>query len=294
MATTTRKNSNPLRSLNVDYFASGSNHAGEIDGLASIGHSIGVAVNELNDEAIEALKATAGAVPVFVDSGAFSEVEFPGGVPTVVKPITSSEWTRRLELYQELAEALGAALMVVAPDQVAFPGETLGRLSRYRKQVQAIAATGAKVLVPLQGKNKVGFWRRAQLALNMTEADGLVPAFPCKKNATTPVEIQAFVAAVRPKAVHCLGMGSRNKAALGLCQALRELDQDLAITLDSNLIRANVGRSGDKARAYTAAQDEVRAAATERGESLPVRMVKASGIRGAFLPMTGQLQLGVC
>ena len=288
---TPRKDSNPLRRLGVDYFASGSNHAGEIDGLASIGHSVGVAVDQLNAEAVEALKATAGKVAVFVDSGAFSEVDFPGSVPTVVKPISAAEWTRRLALYLELAEVLGSALSVVAPDQVAFPGETLGRLSRYRKQVAAIAATGAKVLVPLQGKNKVDFWRKAQLALD--RCPNLIPSFPCKKNATTPVEIQAFVAAVRPKAVHCLGLGARNKAALGLCVALRELDTDLTITLDSNLIRANVGRSGGKARAYTAAQDALVAQAAAAGRELSVRAKKDAAIVAAFLPVTAQLLLGV-
>lgn len=183
--TRTRKNTNPLAADGVTYFASGSNHAGEIAGWASIGAPIGVAVNELNEAAIQALEATAGSVPVFVDSGAFSEVAFTP-VPTVVKPISPAEWDVRLALYLRLAKVLGAALTVVAPDQVAFPGETLGRLSKYRKQVQAIAKAGAKVLVPLQGSDKVKFWKQAKMALNMTERDGLVPALPCKKERDEP------------------------------------------------------------------------------------------------------------
>jgi hypothetical protein len=43
-------------------------------------------------------------VPVFVDSGAFSEVDFPQGVPTVVKPITAAEWAGRLATMLDLAQ----------------------------------------------------------------------------------------------------------------------------------------------------------------------------------------------
>jgi hypothetical protein len=276
-----RKNTNPLTSEKVTYFASGSNHAGEIEGWASIGAPVGVAAPDLNAAAVEALKATAGKVPVFVDSGAFSEVEFGANGPQVVKPMTADDWNARLALYLELAQVLGAALTVVAPDKVGFAGETLGRLSKYRKQVKAIAATGARVLVPLQGADKVTFWKRAQLALDMTEADGLVPALPCKKNATSPAEVVAFVKAAKPRAIHCLGLGARNTNAAALVRELRAVDADVEISLDSNAIRANVGRRGRLAP-LTAATDEVVAEAQAAGRSLTVRAKKAAAIRRAF------------
>ena len=72
----------------VTYFASGSNHAGEIQALDSVDHSIGVTAPKLNEAAIQAVEASTD-VPVFLDSGAFGEVEFPAGVPTVVKPISA-------------------------------------------------------------------------------------------------------------------------------------------------------------------------------------------------------------
>lgn len=257
----TRKNTNPLTAEGVTYYHSGSNHPGEIEGWASIGAPIGVAVNELSREAIEALKATAGAVPVFVDSGAFSEVTFPNGIPTVTKPIDAAEWANRLAVYQELADALGSALTVVAPDQIAFPAETLDRLETYRAEVAALAAAGARVLVCLQGTDKVAFWAEAQAVLGLSEVDGLCPALPMKKNATAVEEAAHFVATVQPASVHCLGLGARNQNAAELVRQLRELDADVEITLDSNALRANVGRNhADKGRAsapLTAALDAI-------------------------------------
>lgn len=261
--TRTRKNTNPLTAQGVTYFHTGSNAAGEIEGWASIGAPIGVAVDQLKTPAIKALKATAGSVPVFVDSGAFSEVDFPDGVPTVVKPISADEWTQRLAVYLDLAQVLGAALTVVAPDQVGFAAETLQRLALYREQVRELAATGARVLVCLQGVDKVAFWNEAQAVLGMTEADGIVPALPCKKNATSPEQVVEFVKAARPASVHCLGLGARNDNAADLVRALRAADADLDITLDSNALRANVGRDHDNGGAalasapLTAALDEI-------------------------------------
>lgn len=263
MARRTRKNTNPLAGDKVTYFHSGSNHAGEIEGWASIGAPIGVAVDQLKADAIKALKATAGSVPVFVDSGAFSEVEFPkDSAPVVAKPISAAEWTRRLAVYQDLAETLGSALTVVAPDMVAFPAETLTRLATYREQVRKLAATGARVLVCLQGADKAAFWQQAQDVLGLTEADGIVPALPCKKNATSPAEVVDFVKAARPASVHCLGLGARNQNAAGLVQALRAVDADLDITLDSNALRANVGRDHEDGGKATASLTEALDAIT--------------------------------
>lgn len=290
-----RKNTNPLAGQKVTYFHSGSNHAGEIEGWASIGAPIGVAVNELRSEALQALKDTAGSVPVFVDSGAFSEVEFGAAGPVVTKPISPAEWTKRLATYQELAEVLGSALTVVAPDMVAFPAETLARLATYREQVRALAATGARVLVCLQGADKAAFWDEAQAVLGMTEADGLVPALPCKKNATSPADVVAFVQAARPRALHCLGLGARNANAADLVRALRAVDADLEISLDSNAIRANVGRRAGGAP-LTVATDAVVVAALAAGRTLTVRAKKAAAIRAAFTygnPEPQQMVLGL-
>ena len=230
----------------VTYYASGSNHAGEIEGFTRLGHAIGVTAPKLGEAAIEALERTAGSVPVFVDNGAFGEIAFGANGPEVVKPLRSKDWERIFATYDRLADALGAQLTVVAPDKVAFPQETLARFERYSGRVQAVAAKGAAVLVPLQGADKVAFWAKSQRALGMAEADGLVPALPCKKNATSLAEVIAFCAATQPKRVHLLGLGSANKNARKVVEGIREVAPETEITLDSCLITASVGKSNGR------------------------------------------------
>jgi hypothetical protein len=224
----------------------------------------------MNSEAAT-VELEAASVPVFLDSGAFSEVEFAKPHPTkktkkgtpvmvpcapfVAKPISDDDWKARLAYSERLARALGDRLYFVAPDQVAFPGETLGRLSRYRREVRRIARLGARVLVCLQGADKVDFWRKAALALDIPRTR-LVASLPMKKNATTPDEVVDFVRRAKPKAIHLLGLGAANDKAPELLERLAEIDPELVVSLDSNLIRANVGRKG-KVRKLTAALDEI-------------------------------------
>lgn len=241
------------------YFASGSNRPAEVRGLAGVGADVGVAVPELSPNGIAALKALAGTdVQVFVDSGAFSEVKFgPAGVQ-VVKPITDADWRARLEVYRELAEALGSQVWLVAPDQVGSQQVTLERLTRYRAEVAAIAELGARILVPIQK----GEATQAEFAGRVAEVlDGVdwLPALPCKKAATTPAEAAAFLAATKPAHVHLLGLGPRNRLAPAFAAAV-EAAGVASYSLDSNWLAANVGRSEAKPRRFTAAQDLARLA----------------------------------
>jgi hypothetical protein len=158
-------------------FASGSNHAGEIRGWASIGQDIGVAAPEVNEAAIVELEALAGSdIAVFVDSGAFSEVNFTEAGPVVVKPITDAEWRKRLALYKRLARSLAGQLHVVAPDRVGDQTLTLARLDRYKTELREIAALGAHILVPTQkgALSQGDFFREARALLRIH----VIPAFP--------------------------------------------------------------------------------------------------------------------
>ncbi|MBW2675613.1 MAG: hypothetical protein JRD89_19760, partial [Deltaproteobacteria bacterium] len=57
------------------YYASGSNHAGEIAGMADLGMALGITVDQINDEAIAQLREDEYRIThLFVDSGAFGEV----------------------------------------------------------------------------------------------------------------------------------------------------------------------------------------------------------------------------
>jgi hypothetical protein len=77
--------------LRCVYFASGSNHQGEIEGLSSVGFNVGVAAPEVKSaETIGTLTGLAGTgIRVFVDSGAFGEVDFnfPNATPRPKKKI---------------------------------------------------------------------------------------------------------------------------------------------------------------------------------------------------------------
>jgi len=174
--------------LRCVYFASGSNHQGEIEGLSSIGFNVGVAASEVKSaETIKALTDLAGTgTRVFVDSGAFGEVDFnfpnatarpkknrrskrqtelgmvattpPGGLPypkrpigpLVLEEITPAQWRIRLETYRVLAEALGEQVYLVAPDCVGHQDETLRRLKTYAPEVRELRKLGANIIVAMQ------------------------------------------------------------------------------------------------------------------------------------------------
>src|SRR5690606_25587800 len=121
-------------SLCVRYFASVSNHPGDNLGLADAGEDEANAIHELRDLGIEAIGEALRLRPtlrIFADSGAFSEVGFPNGVPTIERPIGTLEWMRRLDLYRDIAAVAGEQLYVVAPDCIAHQAETLYRMSAY-------------------------------------------------------------------------------------------------------------------------------------------------------------------
>lgn len=238
-------------------FASGSNRPGEIRGFASVGHDIGVAIPELNREAIDELKNLAGTdVQIFVDSGAFSEVRFGANGREIVKPINDAEWVRRLAIYVELAQALGDQVWIVAPDAVGDQHETIVRLDRYSHTVKVIADLGARVLVPMQSGDLdyAEFSRAVDLALGFTS---WVPSVPCKKAAASPADVAELVAARKFDHVHLLGLGPKNRQ-IAAYLAPFTADDAPSVSLDSCWITGNVGRTNgpnNGPRRYTRARD---------------------------------------
>jgi hypothetical protein len=248
----------------VSYFASGTNRTGEIRGMASVGQDIGVVAPEIvgRSPAEAELHALAGTdINVFVDSGAFSEVEITRDGIKTVDPITPERWEAIFGLYDRLAATLGRQLFVVAPDKIGDQDETLRRLETYRPRLAALAAKGARILVPVQK----GALTQAQFAAQVDELlAGIAwqPALPCKKSATTPEECAAFVRDyVRPgRHVHLLGLGPTNRSAPEYLAAF--VGSGASVSLDSCWITANVGRENDgangkskrPARRYTVAQ----------------------------------------
>lgn len=251
------------------YFASGSNTPDQIRGFSAIGQALGVAHCELTANGENALHALAGTgLPIFVDSGAFSEVEFGPEGPRVVAPITETQWAEILNTYARLAATLGRQLFVVAPDQVGFQAETLGRLERWAPEVRALIASGANVLVAMQkgpAMTQAEFYGKAVQILGTTE---FVTALPCNKNATTVEEIAEFCAKVKPKRMHLLGLGLRNGRTPEAARVVAETSPETVLSLDSCLICESVGRNNGRVshpaekakgpRVFTAAKDIAR------------------------------------
>lgn len=241
-------------------FASGSNRAGEIRGMARVGMDVGVAAPHVTPTSEAELLRLAGTdVQVFVDSGAFSEVKFntSRGAFDVVKPIDHDAWLQRLALYRRLGAALREQAWLVAPDQVGSQEVTLQRLRRYRAELAEIAATGARILVVAQkgAMSQAEFYRAAVEAAGLTGLPNVVAALPCKKAATTADEVAAFVADAGAPHVHLLGKGP---SARDVQRYLAPFESgEVSVSLDACWITANVGKTNGKGggeRRYTKAQ----------------------------------------
>lgn len=258
-----------------NYFVSGSNHPGEIAGLALSGVNVGVAANHVSPKA-EAELALLGGGPtkVFVDSGAFGEVVFPeDGPPVVKKAITPKEWAKRLGLYRRLAAALRGQLYCVAPDKVGFQEETFERLAAYKAEILELKALGANVIVPLQ-KGALSLAAARERAVEILGTDDFVWGIPMKKDATSMEDLAGFADALfltaKPTRIHLLGLGVTTNRYLDALNAVLLRSPWTTVFSDSVRITALVGRGGKRAngksrgnvRPLTAATDAVKAAGT--------------------------------
>jgi len=258
------------------YFASGSNHAGEIRGLAEAGHAIGVAVDQLNAQSIQELRRVGREFPnalLFVDSGAFGEVktnvpdrktkrlprpDLPVGTLFDVEPITHREWLERLEIYRQLARVWGGRMWAVAPDKVANQSVTARRLKRYRDQVRLIAGLGANIIVVIHkgSQSMQAFDRRAQRILGLSD---FVRGVPMMKDATSPAQLARYFKAIGPQRVHFLGLAPTNDRAKPVHKVVAEHLPDAAISWDSVALKGLVGKKRSGPEPLTLQQDLARA-----------------------------------
>lgn len=286
-----------LAELAVAHFASGSNHPGEIRGFASLHKPVGVAHSTVDKsrpfgrsgsgknkestrdwmarggqprwtdlcraDCLRALIAAANVgIPIFIDSGAFSEVDFDARGPYTVAPITPEDWEERIAFYEEAVDgARGNADMVniVAPDKVGFQTETLERLRRYGPRMKALANRGAVVLVPLQ-KGDLSLSEFHDAVCEALGFGSWVPAIPMKKAATTPDELAEYLRRKRPSRVHLLGVGPDSDLAPEVVAAVLDESPTTEVQMDSVILRAKIGRGkkGSPDRPLTAAQDVAR------------------------------------
>ncbi|MCB9764959.1 MAG: hypothetical protein H6739_34620 [Alphaproteobacteria bacterium] len=224
-----------VRRLSVTWFASGTNHPGEVRGWAAVGQPVGVSVSELGRRGMMgALAKLAGTgARVFVDSGAFSETE--------ASPITEADWSRKLEVYEVLARRLGGQVALVAPDKVGDAVVSARRLARWALRVSGLVELGAELIVPLQRGpgGLVGAWETARGLLDVP----FTPAIPGNKAAASDEEVAELLAVARPARLHILGMGPRRQRAARLLALAAWHSPETAVSMDSNRRRAMVGRS---------------------------------------------------
>ena len=237
------------------YFLSGSSMTAEIRGIRAAGRSVGVTAPNLSKNAeAELVDGSQPDEVAFVDSGAFSEVIFDGGAWVVSKPIEPLDWARILDLYERLVSSFRGQVSLVAPDRVGCQTETLARLVTHRARLERLAGDGGRVLVPLQkGKDSLAaFYSRVESAIGPAWWS---PAFPFKKNATSILELETFLAERSPKDAHVLGVGLRSRLLPALARSFDKAGLDY--TIDSCWITGNVGTSngpGGGARRYTRAR----------------------------------------
>ncbi|HEX2219338.1 MAG TPA: hypothetical protein VHG35_11090 [Gemmatimonadales bacterium] len=246
------------------FYASGTNDAGEIRGFAALGIPVGFCAAHVGPSALAELdRLHATGAPVFGDTGAYGEVSAPAGPEAterlaVVRPITGEEWEARLAVYDRVAARFGARFDAVAPDRVGDQEVTLERLLAFRFRIRALAARGARILLPLHrgARPLPGFFAEARRLLGID----LVPAFPMPKGGTTARDMLSFVASVRPPRIHLLGLGLRGRRARDLLPLLALGAPGIRVSMDANLITSAVGRraDGSPARRLTAAQDAIR------------------------------------
>ena len=252
-----------------EYFASGTNEPGQLWGFARIGQPVGVAADEClgRTGCEETLLELAELFPnqrVFIDSGAYSEVEYDKTTDRLekVRPISDAEWRRRLAFMQRIADAYGPRALIIAPDRVGSQDETLERLERYRGQVLDLVDAGAEVAIVLQGGDMdlVDF---EQAMIDVLGVDRFVRGFPMKKGATTATSLRGYIQRRHPDRIHLLGAGPKARGnkkldlptAKQMIQMFAEYAPGVNVSWDSCLVCSALARDKPGGRTLTRAQD---------------------------------------
>lgn len=231
-------------------FASGASRPADVLGLFDAGVPVGVAADACGEDCERELLAGAElSIPVFVDSGAFSE--FTRG-----RAIDPGEWERRLGLYRRVVALYGPLATVVAPDQVASQAGTLARLEAHAGALRELLDMGARVVVPVQvgALPAVAFCAEVDRVLGRTDWTVGVPA----NKAPMPLsELRELVRARRPTSVHLLGIGAKRSTAAELVDAVRAIVPGASVSMDSNKLRARAGEGRPLTRAEREAADRL-------------------------------------
>ena len=260
------------------HFGSAINDKGEVRGMLLSGRDLGITATVMRPGMIEELETgRSGLTRLFVDSGAFSEldvIENDDGPPTLTwpKPITDAGWHTRFALYRWAAECYRSRAYLVAPDRVGCQTTTIDRLQRYAPEVSAWAAMGANVIVCVQrGAMPAGEFYQRELDVLGLRPELVIAGVPMEKARWSIDELRAFCATLPwfGCRIHLLGLGPKSKRDAGqtlnrywrAVEAIKAVRPNCQITSDSALVPGISGRTngpGGTPRVYTRLQDEAR------------------------------------
>lgn len=242
----------PFNRHHDSHIFSGMNDPGEVLGALQSGVNFGITANEIRETELDGqtildlIEQAAGSPnKLFIDSGAFGEIDFHEDGPPTVNPkkeLKDPHWQYVFRLYLWAAGLWrGGSLYLVAPDRIADQVHTLRLQNKYRVFMQLIEATvlersaRVNIIVPVQkGSMSMGdFWQRELEALQLQHQP--ICGIPLKKDATSAQDLFAF-AETTPffgTRFHLLGKGPASKDYDKLVWGLKAIRPQCEITTDS-------------------------------------------------------------
>lgn len=233
-----------LTHQDVKHFASGVNSPGDARGLAGSFRHFGITATDMPAGLIEEVELYAVTMQrLFVDTGAFSEVEFGATGPVVARPITESDWEQILALQARCARAYGKRCYLVAPDRVGCQATTLARMATYADRVRDFAALGAQIIVPVQ-KGDLPMSEMFRSSIAILGINDAIAGVPMKKDATSLDDLRELVSSLPEFCrIHLLGLGPVSPRWAATMELILSLRPNADVTSDSVTIRRLVGRT---------------------------------------------------
>lgn len=240
--------------MEYTFYVSGVGRIPEIRALNEIGVGYGISMDTLTKPLLNYMLSNPKG-NIFVDSGAFAEVEFTEKGRSIKKELTHKDWIKILDTYQVLAHAFKKRALFVAPDSVGSQSETIVRLKRYKDLLLPLIKTSS-IIVPLQ-KGRLNICSFYREVCDLLETEDFICGLPFKKSALDISDFIELMEEINPKRVHFLGVSPRSPKFPYIREVTKSLKDPPIISLDAVLLRALVGRE-KKLRPLTEAQDLFR------------------------------------
>lgn len=180
--------------------------------------------------------AAAIRIPVFIDTGAFSELGAASRIPPRM-------WKSMLEQQIELAHAIGSLAVIVLPDKVGDQPETMRRLETYADQVNELLDAGARGVAVLQMGSRSPAKTAQRIADILGRYDWIL-GFPVRARGVEPEHIRRCLEEISwvPKGAHLLGIGPANQRWGEYVGALSPLEASAWASSDAVVIKRLVQR----------------------------------------------------